>query len=44
MGFPGIRLLPTLTFMIGLETVIAPVDVSFSLLIHYNEYILRLKA
>ena len=34
----------SLTFMIGLETVIAPEDVSFSLLICYNECILRLQA
>ena len=34
----------SLTFMIGLETVIAPVGMSFSLLICYNGCILRLKA
>ena len=32
-----------LTFMVGLGTVMVPVGVSFSMLMYYNERILRLK-
>ena len=33
---------PLLTFMVGLATVMVPVDVSFGLLICYDEHIPRL--
>ena len=43
-GFPGIGPSPTFwPFMVGLGTVMAPVDVSFSVLIYYKENIMRLK-
>ena len=43
-GFPGIGPPPTFwPFMVGLGTVMAPVDVSFSLLMCYDERILRPK-
>ena len=42
--FPGIGPPPTFwPFMVGLRTVMAPVGVSLSMLIHYNECIMRLK-
>ena len=37
LAFPGIGPLSTLTFKVGIGTVMTPVDVSFSLLICYNE-------
>ena len=42
-GFPGIGPRPIFWIMVGLGTVMAPVGVSFSLLMCYNEHILRLK-
>ena len=42
--FTGIGSLPTFfTFMVNFETVIVPVGVSFSLLMCYNECMLKLK-
>ena len=42
--FPGIGPLHTFwPFMVGIGTVMAPVSVSFSLLIYYNECIMRPK-
>ena len=42
--FPEIRLLPTFwPFMVGLGTVMVPVGVSFSMEMHYNECIMKLK-
>ena len=43
-GFPGIGPLPTFwPFMVSLGTVMALVGMSFSMLIYYNECIIRLK-
>ena len=43
-GFPGIGPPPTFgPFMVGLRTVLALVGVSFSMLMYYNEPIMRLK-
>ena len=43
-GFPGIGPWPTFwPLMVGLRTVMALVGVSFSMLIYYNEHIMRLK-
>ena len=36
-GFPGIGPPPTLTFMVSLGTVLAPVVVSFTLMMCYKE-------
>ena len=43
-GIPGIGPPPTFwPFIVGFRTVMAPVGVSFSLLMCYSEHILRLK-
>ena len=43
-GFPGIEPPPIICpFMDNLGPVMAPVDVSLSMLMHYNECIMRLK-
>ena len=43
-GFPGTGPLPTFgAFMVALRTVMAPVSASFSMLMHYNEHVMRLK-
>ena len=43
-GFPGTGPLPTFwPFMVSLRTVMALLGVSFSMLIYYNECIMRLK-
>ena len=34
---------PFLVFTVGLETIMTPVGVSFSFLVHYSEHILRLR-
>ena len=42
--FPGIGSSPTFwPFMVGLRTVMVPVGMSFSMLMYYNECIMRLK-
>ena len=44
VGFPEIGPLPIfLPFMAGLRSVMAPVGVLFSMLMHYNERIMRLQ-
>ena len=42
--FPGIGPLPTSwPFMVDLRTVMVPVRVPFSMLVYYNEHVMRLK-
>ena len=43
-GFPGVGAPPTFwPFIVGFRTVMAPVGVSFSMLIYYSDCIIRLK-
>ena len=43
-GFPGIGAPPTFwPFLVGLGTVMALVDMSFSMLMYYNVCVMRLK-
>ena len=43
-GFPGIGPPPTFwPFQVSLGTVMAPVSVSFNMLMYYSEHIIRLK-
>lgn len=44
-GFPGIELLTTFwPFLISLGTFMAPIVVSFSMLMYYNKHLMRLRS